>query len=750
MSLSRAKVTRFDPQTGYGDIKLHTTGRGQEISNLSFPQPFLGRGWGILTGVETDTLVTVEQTPHDTHIIGYEVNTEFYEATRSISDSLALTPTYKELREGEIALQSRSNSLVFLNEVGNIELSTSDGNLFEVNKETDTINQISLSNITITEAARLRNGLIKRDVRTDLEKEADLFVNQLLSVDTSKDLSLDIVGADSEHELEDLTGTFDPTESDPSILVVPGIQGTPNADKIVTGANPALVEYRLDVAEFADGLSGLSFTADEETREQGRLSPNTAAILALGNVVNEGGVMPRFDYVFGNGTPKGHGRLWELPAVNEIHNSVDFKTDLNRRVTDAIANGSETEWVSAGINRFNTALMFDLVLNTRGADHEGNIPDGTNIGSKWALRVDKEGMTKWNIPAATNLDGLEQFRAGRSLLWNMDGSLSMSVGKEQSADLKSIGHTDVSLLKTRKDRSWTADFEGSIEWVVGADALGQSRILEADGSYAFKYGLNKSTEASVVSSIDTAGLTAPSVGGKRTGNSVSGILEGSAEFQIGVNDSANRQSIAMNADGLVSMTLGTDKVKDSLKIEAAGNIKMKVANGGHKFEMTAFDSPGAFKNGIMLQHGGTNQSLFQIDADGVITIRNSLINSNIIISAEGAISLVNLLGKISLGKDGVIGLGGASAGIDIDPVNGVIIRTSGGSMSLDLLGKIEMACNAGLTVTGSFAHLNTTATALGPGAATGPFNIAAFGPGSIDPFTGNPCSVSGFSTLKGG
>lgn len=190
--------------------------------------------------------------------------------------------------------------------------------------------------------------------------------------------------------------------------------------------------------------------------------------------------------------------------------------------------------------------------------------------------------------------------------------------------------------------------------------------------------------------------------------------------------------------------------KDSLKIEASGNIKMKVANGGHKFEMTAFDSPG-FRNGIKLQHGGLSSSLFQIDANGTIMLRNSLINSNIIMSPLGAITIMNLAGKISLGVDGSIGLGGAAAGIDISPLGGVVIRTAGGSMSLDPIGKIEMACNAGLTITGSFAHMNTTATLIGAGAATSNLFVAAIEPGkSLDPLTGNLCSVSGFSTIKGG
>jgi hypothetical protein len=197
----------------------------------------------------------------------------------------------------------------------------------------------------------------------------------------------------------------------------------------------------------------------------------------------------------------------------------------------------------------------------------------------------------------------------------------------------------------------------------------------------------------------------------------------------------------------MQIALGQDKTNTSLKIDAAGSMIFKVANGGHKVELLSNQAKGAFKDGIRIQHGGPNQSLIQIDAKGVITLRNSLANSNIIMSANGDISLINITGtKISLSADGTIGIGSGLAGIDISPTSGVVLRTPGGSISLNPAGKVEIAANLGFSVTGLQAHLNTTGVLFGPGAATSPYRVAVTGGGlGIDPLTGH--SESGFSLI---
>lgn len=766
MVIKKAKIQSVNFKTGTAEISPQGENRDQVRPNVPIVQPYAGRGWGILAGVETDSLVlTEDDNKGGSQILGYVPDSKFFidnTETTPLPEEYQAHVKYKNLKEGEIALQSKANSLLFMSQNGNIELSTADGNLIEINKNTDSINQLSVNQTIVTEAAILKNGIVRRDLRSESQREGDLYLSSFLKLDFSSDENLDFVGVDSEYSISDssgkLTGIFDPESGTPSTSSLPGIKDTPKSDKIIQKIkNPALTEYRIEVNEFSDGLTSLNITDDKDNLKQGRLPLNLASKLILGTAVDSNGRLPRFDYVFGSSTPKGHSKIWILPGVNETNKTVDFKVDLSQAISSPTILGKETQWVASGIPKFNTALAFQLVLNTRGADNGGKIPDGSNIGSPWSLQVDKEGLTKWNIPASTALG--EKFRVGRSLLWNLDGSITQSVGKENNLELPNItGVGDdntpedrvkfINILKGRLDRSWSADFEGSVEWRLGADTVGQSMMTQADGGYSFYYGKYKHAEPSIVKTIPTAGLKSPSKSGKRIGTSISGRTEGAVEFDIGANDPTNNQSIALNASGMMSITIGEDDVKDSVLLNTAGSIRFKVANGGHKFEMLSAAATNGFKDGIIIQHGGTTQSVMQIDANGVIAIRNSLFKAGITISKNGDITASNIAGKISLSMNGDISIGGATAGIEVGPTTGVVLRTVAGSISINPAGKIEIAGQTGVTVSGAFSHLNTTGVLLGGGAFTSGYSAAAIGPGFIDPLTGNPCAVGGAGNVK--
>lgn len=761
MVISKARIVSVNQNNDTATISPAGEARDHNHSGIPLAQPYSGRGWGIRVGIEEDTVAFIDQDKFGLYkILGYVADDRFFANSSDQTTNKQLydsTPKFKILKEGELALQSRANSLVHLDSSGNVLLTTSLGTSLTLDKDSDAINQISINSLVRTEAALIRNGLIQRDLRSSKEKEEDLFLGGLLALDNQA--NLDVVGADMQHTIADsivtLKGTFDPDKGTPSILSIPGIKNVPKANKIVSDIkNPALTEYRIDVNEFSDGISSLNTVEDEKLLRQGRLPLNLAGRLILGTVVEQTGRIPRFDYTFGTGKAKGHGEIWKVPGINEINSSVDFKVDINKTVKDPASFGNTTQWSVASIEKFNSALAFQLVLNTRGADHQGNIPNATSVGSLWSLMVDKEGMTKWNIPASTPLG--EPHRKGRSLLWNLDGSITQSVGKEDNDALPSItgkGYGDVkedrvsfvNVVKTRRDRSYTGDFEGTVEQRIGKDYMGQSSMIQADGSLAFYYGKNVSTSASILNSIKNSSLPSPSKSRTRVGNSISGRTEGSIELDVGFNDNTNKQSLGINADGMASITIGEDPAKDSLLLNTAGNIKFKVANGGHRFEITSKGATSDFKNGIILQHG--SGSVMQIDSNGVITLRNANYNSNIIMSAKGDISIINPSGKVSLSLDGSISLGGATAGIDISPTRGIILRTTGGSVTLSPTGKFDVAANSGATITGPFSHLNTTATLLSPSAATSPFGVAVSGGGmSIDPLTGD--SAAGSSTVK--
>lgn len=755
MSIRKAKVSFVNHVTGVGTLSPIGV-RAATIPNVNMTQPYAGRGWGIRVGIEPQTTVLIQDDDSgESHVIGYIPEKKFFKTNVIEEDAAARNaPKFKELLDGEIALQSIANSVLFFDQLGNISLESAEGSGFYIHRSTDTVNQLSVSNIQITEAAVVTSGPVRRDTRTTKEKEQDVFLSSSIGYDFDRLEFTDIIGVDPEYLLstdtDSMKASFDPETGESPLSRIAGLKDFPFTKKIVSKIkNPAITEYTVEVNEFSDGIASLnmgSLTPDQ--KKAGFLPPNFAARLALGTVVDEVGRISRFDYSFSSA--KGHGDLWKNNA-NSKQESVDFKIDSKKSVRTAESLGADSHWVVSNAARFNTAIAFQLILNTRGADNKGKIP-GAQPGSLWSFQVDKEGMTKWNIPAATNLNGLEQSRKGRSLLWNLDGSITQSVGIEDSQDLEKITGKGkdskfVNTLTPRRGRSWTADFEGNIEWRLGKDTIGQSMMMEADGGLAFYYGKYTANEPSVAADSGTSGLDSPSVSGKRVGSSISGVTEGSVEFKIGTNSAQTAQSVALVTSGLMRIALGQDKTNTSLKIDSAGSMTFKVVNGGHKIELLSNQAKDAFKDGIRIQHGGPNQSLIQIDAKGVITLRNSLANSNIIMSANGDINLINITGtKISLAADGTIGIGSGLAGIDISPSSGVVLRTPGGSISLNPAGKVEIAANLGFSVTGLQAHLNTTGVLFGPGAASSPYRVAVTGGGlGMDPLTGH--SESGFSLI---
>jgi hypothetical protein len=75
---------------------------------------------------------------------------------------------------GEMVLQSKANSAITLNNVGDIILETADGNVIEIDKESDTIFQQSSQHQVITDAGSFVSGVVRRDTRTLEQQQADI------------------------------------------------------------------------------------------------------------------------------------------------------------------------------------------------------------------------------------------------------------------------------------------------------------------------------------------------------------------------------------------------------------------------------------------------------------------------------------------------------------------------------------------------------------------------------------------------
>jgi len=508
------KIVNIDVTTGKCDLITHSINSGQRKS-IPYTLPYAGRGWGILVGPEEGSRVVIGYTSVNTpYVLAYLPNTFFYNDEIGDSEGVGVDEfPYQKPRLGEIVLQSKANSSFSLNDEGDARIDIGTGTFIELNRGLDTVIQESVDVLTINEAGKFKSGLVRRDVREEAEKELDALFGNTFDVDVSKLLYTEIIGQDpgyTQKEAKLPNGLYDPAFG----------QTTGG----ISAKNPALTEMRFEVEEYADsnvGLDEIRLTDNEKAK--GKMEINRLADLHLGTVCNDFGKILRFDYGFGKGG-QGHGSIFSK--------STDFFFNKNNTLKSSQKSANYESFVDK-MDKTASAILLKMLLHTKGADFKGNLESDEFRGALWSLLIDKEGLTKLEIPAATALGELG--RAGKSLIANLNGSLTLALGKEKSSDttVNDVLASDVAhSTKGRLDRSITLDAEGNIETVIGADAeKGQSWALKTDGS-----------------------------------------IEG----HIG-KDTDNEQSIKITTDGGINVTIsGPDNKRNAINVNVVGNVVQTV------------------------------------------------------------------------------------------------------------------------------------------------------------------------------
>jgi len=537
-----AKIVNVDYTKGTCDLISHDITSGTR-KTIAYPVPYAGKGWGVLVGPEEGSTVAIGYDRQNRPwILSYRpISSSFNDDIETIPYGGVNDFPYRSPESGEVILQSKPNSAIELNKEGDIRLETVDGTYFEINKELETIVQQSVDTLTVSEAGVFKTGLVKRDIREQQDKENDALFGYTFGIDTAETLFSNVIGKDPEYKQQDgeelPTGLYDPSFLETAVDV--------------TAKNPAVVESHFALAEYADSNVGLDEVRLSDTeRGVGKMQINRLMDIKTGTVVNELGKILRFDYNFGKGS-QGHGQIFK--------SSKDFFFNKDNTLKSPVVSENYEKAVEQ-LTKINSAMMLQLLLHTKGADFQGALESETFRGALWSLLVDKEGLTKLEIPAATNLgdEENEPGRAGKSLLANLNGSLTLALGKEKSEDttvndvLNSIiAHS----TKGRKDRSITMDAEGNVELLIGMDEeKQQSLMLAADGSVEATIGKDTDNEQSVV-------LTS----------------EGGISITVNAGDT-NGDAINMNITGNVTQKIDGDSKVDisgDATIEAGGDALIK-------------------------------------------------------------------------------------------------------------------------------------------------------------------------------
>lgn len=620
------RLTNIDHATNLCEVRFFDR-LGGFRSDIQIAQPYIGRGWGILAGVEIGTVVLVgEEKSGNTRILAYLPHAHFYRD--DVNEFLDVTPDespYRRITTGEIILQSKSNSIVALNSIGDITLETPDGNILELDREADLIFQQSSQREIVSDAGTLNAGVIRRDVRSLEERETDLIFGSSTTLGLDFDVFEETIGVDPQYpQVSGIGGASTVTDSN----LIPGLFDPFFPEQITEGRgvgvnisdmlNPAITEWDLTINEFGDGNPGVDRPLlDDRAKARGHIEPNTLAQITLGTVTNEIGRQVRFDYYFGqpdeNGKNKGHDKIF---ASTSNATGTSFDRFFNRAASlkgntaqkdaslEVAAPGHNVgqEWLVDTLAQAPTAILFKMLLHTKGADNFGRketevttafrsgdeelisktLQDSYS-GSPWSLFVDKEGLTKWNIPAATNLDGLEPFRAGRSLIANFDGDITLAVGKQKATGAFGLDKVTTDEFTNRnnypnygrRDRSITLDTAGNIEARIGADLnVNQSLIVQADGSAALRFG-KELGEPQITTDIANVPITQGAKATTRADRSLTAEFEGNAELKIGRDEEA-LQSVILSTTGGNAFRYGKDIDGKSIEMATEGGIDIQI------------------------------------------------------------------------------------------------------------------------------------------------------------------------------
>ena len=642
---------------------------------ISITHPFQARGWGIHIGLEIGTIVLVQYDMTDQpRIVAYMNVPEFYRGDTEDNIEIAADEfAYRIPQSGEIILQGKTNSAITLNEIGDVVLETVDGNSIEIDRNSQTIALESTQTSIINDAAIVTSGVVRRDIRTSVEKGEDILFG---SAAVGKDFNvLDLtIGINPEHipQLQEgqSTEAAGTQQADPDASFLKGIadatfvplsrakrtdeqtdeqikeqvkelEAQKRLNNNLQMSNPAVTEHKIRFLELGDGNPGIDLVdTTQEQKKRGKLPDNLLGEFVVGTDVNEFGKILRFDYGFGSGD-KGHeGRLWstfsalleggigEKKVVNtstfgavgneitQIGTSNDRKLDPDntlQKTKDERNNNSE--WTVSRKEKVDLATLLRLTLHTQGADGKGVLETTNNPGSLFELQIDKQGLIKLNIPAATSLpNDIEPWRAGQSALVNLDGALSLGIGKFKETGIetkqpnktailgldKITGRNSAAAFVTRntliavdqngkngklgfgrKDRSLSLDLAGNLEALIGADTnTGQSIMLEADGSLAFffgkenesQFGKDENSESQTAAATITPGT---GLAETRADRSITGRTAGSVQLDLG-QDTAQQQSLVLRTAGGNAFKFGFDKSNKSITALCEGSIDLKI------------------------------------------------------------------------------------------------------------------------------------------------------------------------------
>jgi hypothetical protein len=429
----------------------HSTGQAhtrwldddEEGPIIPIPHPFSGRGEGIYIGLRPGTLVALNKASNARFIpVAIIPMRGFYSSDLSdISEMHFDDINQPSITDGEIVIQGMTGGQLKFDETGDVGLRNSLWEGLFLGGDQDEAHRCSILRMppvayVISQAGLEAQGIVRRDIRPNEESLDAATYDQMFDLD-------------AEH-------LFEEVGRDPTQDVTHGTRKMSASGQSATVAafrNPPFVEKRGILYEFGTGWNVLTRQKEEDRLQDGVLPVRVPSerrerrsnVLSL-SLLYPNELMETVDGtlvdIFGN-----------LLDINRSIISPPSGKDVKTLLENMLENARHTIALHREINTrkgwaYTNTSIPDLIEIPDPAQSADNARDR----SRWFVDVDKEGLTKLNVPATSetgNVPCLVRYENSSTVDVDKNGNAETS-GRSEN-DAKKLFRSDLLAGQQRQD-----------------------------------------------------------------------------------------------------------------------------------------------------------------------------------------------------------------------------------------------------------------------------------------------------------
>jgi len=622
-----ATVTDIDHNAGIAYIKW--LDQSTDGPSIPIPHPYAGRsGEGIFVGLQVGSIVTLGMASYERYVpISVIPPPAYYGGDMSgVSEASFDAVGFPQIEEGDIVIQGVGGGQFRFNNDNSVILITAFGEGTAFGGDSDDSHRCSITTdspvaYSVSNAGLYAKGIVRRDVRiTEGEDDFTDFLNDIYS-----EQALEEVGLDPQRQV--IYMSKNPTAG-----------GASKTEERHT-RNPGLMEERQILLECGRKWQVGNYQDELERRME---NSETAT---LGNYMDRGA---RRSAVLGLSLTNPNELFEEVKGtlIDIFGNFVD----INREIIPVPSGEKPEDFLINAMEKLRHTVAFHLELNTRKGwryDEEYSntkkpilLKDPPNLfsvansardRSRWFVDIDKEGLTKINIPATSetgNIPALVRYETSSAIEVDNSGhpqkearkNPSLLYRNEANKDifLDQFGPGGIKILDDKEKPNISNRLAGeSGNWLDGSgERKVQPEYIEAGTAFhditrtalaLLKENINIVASTMVEenpptpeegyqamsSEVDPRVRNADPVPAKRDpktglvsdqpnagGRSMQVNLDGSLEMSIGAN-TIDRVSLTLDTAGAIVSRLGRDRFGRSVVMQTDGTIAIEV--GGFDF-----------------------------------------------------------------------------------------------------------------------------------------------------------------------